>query len=394
MVSVAGRNVLRAEISENRVAAWTATVELDSEESLSGQATIDMDGAMFVGTVVQSDVEAGRCKALIVGGAGALHTILPAAHYYTPQVQDLLSDFARETGEVLDPDIAPSVLQRRLPRWSRLRGDAHTAVRQIADALEVEWRITRAGTLWLGAETWPTVDATYLAQEYAPELRLLSIAYAGDTEAPVVRPGTTFDGRRVERVVTVLEERSIRQDVYFDETKGEAGWMAAVARRIREIVGPKLALSRFYPGKVVNQHASGALTLMMDDPEVGGKWKGVDNVPVVFGLPGITAKISSGARVRVFWDGGDPSRARVTLFDQGAQVAELTLTVGTTLHLGGPASAGVARVGDTVGPSTALATWIANVAAKVNGVVPTPATPTTVATIGTITSGSAKVKSI
>jgi hypothetical protein len=96
---------------------------------------------------------------------------------------------------------------------------------------------------------------------------------------------------------------------------------------------PKLHLRTFYPGKVIA--ASGdEVTVLVDDRMVAGKWKGLDRVAMVFGMPGVTAIPLTGARVRVMFDAGDPSRPRAALWDAGAPVAEL--------KLGGPAAVSVA----------------------------------------------------
>lgn len=333
-VSIGGKRVLRVEVTENRVAAWTAMIEADSSSSLSGAQSLEIDGEVWAGTVVQSEVDAGRWKGLLVGGGGGLHRILPASHYYQPSVQVVLSDIARDSGEVLDPAISTSVLSTTFPRWARLAGDAHTAVRQLADELGMEWRITRSGGIWIGAETWPVVSAKCLTEEFSPELRRLTIAYTGQDERPVVQPGVTFDGRRVERVVTQVDGRKLRQEVYFDETKGQAGLFAAVTKRIREVIVPKLMLSRIYAGRVTSQAGDGSVSMLMDDALVGGDWKGPQQVPLVFGLPGVRIEAAPGARVRLFFDSGSPARPRAALWDQDAAVTSIQITAGTLKVVG------------------------------------------------------------
>lgn len=63
------------------------------------------------------------------------------------------------------------------------------------------------------------------------------------------------------------------------------------------------------------------------------------------------------------------------------------------VHLGAKsASAFVARIGDTVGAASGMATWMSQVATAVNGLVPGAVAPPTPADFGTITSGASKVK--
>lgn len=336
-ITVNGKPVVQGGIAENRNAAWTALLEVDTDQALSGLVTINVDGELFVGTVVMGDLEAGRWKGTIVGGRGGLSKVLPAAWYVEPTVGTLLAAIAREAGEVLDPSIPPSVLLKRFERWSRMQGEAHLALRQIADQLGYQWRVTRAGTVYLGPETWLPVVAKTITESYNPEERKLTIAYDGTTETPAARPGMTLEGKRIERTALVLEPRALRQDIYFDEEKGQGGLLGLVSKRIRELVLPKLHLTRLYPGKVVSA-AGNEVTVLVDDQLVAGKWKGLSRVKMLFGLPGVTALPLNGARVRVLFDAGDPSRPRAALWDAGAPVAEMTIDVLSALKLGGPAA--------------------------------------------------------
>jgi hypothetical protein len=129
--------------------------------------------------------------------------------------------------------------------------------------------------------------------------------------------------------VTLLNGERLRQELYFDETKGQAGLFAVVARRIREIVWPKLMLARFYAGRVTSQASDGSVALVMDDPEIAGQWKGLHHVPLALGMPGVRIVAEPGSRVRVFFDAGNPSRPRAALWEQDTPVTELILTADT-----------------------------------------------------------------
>jgi hypothetical protein len=332
-ITANGKPVVQLGIAENRHAAWSALVEVDTEQALSGLVTLNVDGELFVGTAVLGDLEAGRWKGTVIGGRGGLYKVLPAAWYVEPTVGTLLSAIARESGEVLDPAIPTSVLTKRFERWSRMQGETHLALRQIADALGYQWRITRTGTVWIGPETWLPVVAKTITESYSPEERKLTVAYDALAEAPAVRPGMTFEGKRIERTQLVATPAATRHDIYFDEEKGQGGLLGVVTKRIREIVLPKLQMRSFYPGKVVAA-AGNEVTVLVDDRLVAGKWKGLDRVSMVFGMPGVTAVPLNGARVRVFFDAGDPSRPGAALWDADAAVAEL--------KLGGPTAVPVA----------------------------------------------------
>jgi len=377
VITANGKAVVQVGIAENRNAAWTAILEADTDEELSGLVTLDVDGETFVGTVVLGDLEAGRWKGTVVGGRGGLSTVLPAAWYVEPTVGTLLAAIARESGEVLDPAIPASITGKRLERWSRMQGEAHLALRQIADQLGYEWRITRAGMVFLGPETWPEVTAKTITESFDPQERKLTIAYDGTSEAPQARPGMTLDGKRIERTALVATPAALRQDIYFDEEKGQGGLLGMVSKRIRELVLPKLHLSRLYPGKVVGTSGN-EVTLLVDDRLVAGKWKGLDRVKMVFGLPGVTAIPTNGARVRLLFDAGDPSRPRAALWDAGAGVQQITITlsgVGGKLRVEGDLEVTGEVTAKAASPATAvsLSTHLHPTAMGPSG-APTPGT--------------------
>lgn len=336
-VSLNGKGILRANITEPRIAAWTAMVEVDSESPISGRVALDIDGESFSGTVVQSDVDHSRWKGLVVGGGGGLHKILGARYYVEPTVGMVLADICREAGEALDPSISPAITARALPRWSRLQGEAHTQLRQVADELELDWRMTRLGLVWLGQETWLPVVADTLDQHYEPDLRLVVVVYKGQSDRPVVRPGVSLDGRNVERTVTEVSPDGLSQQVYFDETKGPTGLLAVALQKAKEYLLPKLLLSRTYGVKMISSSGNEA-TLLADDVDIAGKWKGLDRVAMVFGLPGVSVMLAPGARGRLWWDAGRPSRPRTGQWDAQAPVQQITITltgIGAKLRIEG-----------------------------------------------------------
>lgn len=335
-VTINGVGVLSQRIVEERVGAWHATVEADSDKTITGAVTIDVEGETFVGTVEQGDVEAdSRWKGYVVGGKGGLQKVVDGRYYFAPSVRTVLADLARDSGETLSPEIDPTLLAQQFERYSRLEGPAHTQFRQLADELGVDWRITRAGELWFGAETWLPVTAKTIEAEYDPQHRMIEVAYNDDdNDRPVLRPGVTFEGKKIQRVITQADSHGLRQALFFDAETGDSGLWAQIRRVIRETVWPKLQLARVHGARVCTQASDGSVDLALDDPSIGGKFKSVQKVPLAFGLPGTTIKTTTATRLRLFWDAGRPTKPRAGHFDQGTPVDEIALQVATMLRLG------------------------------------------------------------
>lgn len=134
-----------------------------------------------------------------------------------------------------------------------------------------------------------------------------------------------------------------------------------------------------HPATVRAQNGAGQLDVEIDPPT---ELPPLVGVPIRHGLPGVTVRVSPGARVLITFELGDPSRPIATLWDAPTAV-EWVVNAGARR---------AAREGDSVSveipPGTVL------VAAP--GPAPAPGTPVpnpvAIELVGTITNGTAVLK--
>ncbi len=94
---------------------------------------------------------------------------------------------------------------------------------------------------------------------------------------------------------------------------------------------------QMYPCEVQGQSADATtLDLLPDDEEIRGT--GLSGVPLRHGLPGITVRVPRGARVRLGFAAGDPTRPYAALWEPGT-IESISFDGGTKP---------IARVGDSV----------------------------------------------
>jgi hypothetical protein len=154
---------------------------------------------------------------------------------------------------------------------------------------------------------------------------------------------------------------------------------SAIERFIAYVVRDRVYL-RSYECTVEAQNADGSVDLLPDNEEIRGT--GLQAVPVYHGLPGVTVRVTPGARVLLQFVNGDPSRPYASLWRSG-DIEEISFNGG---------QAPVARQGDPV-----AVYWPATLSFT-GAIVGTPSgTITGVMTVGTqsagiIQSGAAKVK--
>lgn len=154
--------VLVATITAPRVGVWVADLELATETAPAGRVTLAPEtGAAWSGTVIAGGLHAGTWRGRIVGGAGGLRAELPATSYRNATLQDVLADAVREAGEALAAGVDLSAWAVAL--YLRLGRNAGATVADVARAAGVPWRVTRAGAVWAGAETWPAVTVADLS---------------------------------------------------------------------------------------------------------------------------------------------------------------------------------------------------------------------------------------
>lgn len=150
-----------------------------------------------------------------------------------------------------------------------------------------------------------------------------------------------------------------------------------------------------YVSRVVSQDGAGLLSVVPDN----GKIPPMVGVPIHYGVPGISAKVESGARVLIGFEGGDRRRPIATVWESAA-LTELRITAETKViltcpdvNIGDESGAPIARLGDVVEvlfPPTAI---LAGVLGVPPATQPITGTLTVVdSLVGIITSGATRAK--
>lgn len=329
-----GLRLLKATMSEPLRNAWVVDIEVDASEDIGDSITLELGdtAATCVGTKVRGDVEHGRWIGRIVGGKGGLSKEIASKYYTSVPVRTVLSDIATDSGETLDGTITDDVLGRALARWTRPKAEAKLALDDLAAELGLSWRVLRNGKIWIGSETWPVVSMPHVELSRGPSAGTLTVA---PTEAPLVRPGTTFEDLKISYVVTTLNGGKLRQELYRYESNADRIW-SALKSLVTQLIGNQIDYAKSWPSVVVSQSVDGTLEVVPDDERIRGL--GLTRLPIRHGLPGVTVKVPKGTRVRVFFDGADPKRPYAALWDSG-EVTSISFHGGTRPY---------ARVGDPV----------------------------------------------
>ncbi len=208
-ITLDGAAVVRGAIYQPAEGVWVADLDVDTETAPAGRVALvdDTTGVTLSGTVVSGDVVHGLWSGRVVGGAGGLRGVLPTRAYRSALLADVLADALSEAGETLAAGSA--ALDTTVALWHRTTGPAIDTVRTVASTAGLAWRVTAAGEVWIGADTWPDapdVDLSMLARD--PRQGFYTLG--GDVLA--LRPGTVV-AVRDEAGDTFVRAQAIRVEI-------------------------------------------------------------------------------------------------------------------------------------------------------------------------------------
>jgi hypothetical protein len=316
---LAGSDIISARVTLRLAGAWEAEVVVASSDpsAFQGQVRLEVGADTLTGTVTAADADAGNLvQVRLVGGAGGLGATVAPQGYNNPTRQVVLQDALAVGGEALSATADQGVLSAQIRSWSRLSGTVAEAVWTLTDHASSTWRVLLDGTVWVGSDTWDEVDASLVTVESEdPANGVVRLAL----ESFAVLPGMALDGRHIGQVRYDLDDRALRADVVFGESRGELEELLGAV--IREETA-HLSYLTTIAARAVAQNSDGTLEIV----PVDSRWPRLSRVPVRFGAHGVTEnRIVPGADVLMIYEDGDPTRPTVLSFSSGQAI---TLKVG------------------------------------------------------------------
>jgi hypothetical protein len=346
--------VTRAVITLPRIGVWHAELEVETEDPSAVAEAITLnvgEGALTLqGFARRSGMFGAHSHVRMVGGAGGFGKAVSSKFYRQAPARIALTDALDEGGESLSSSSDSGVTGQQLASWTRHAGTVGEALHELAVELSAAWRVLPDGSTWVGSETWPTSAAknVHVLTESPADGRLELSA-----ETPIVLPGTTLDGKKLSRVEHTIEPSSVRTTAWY-ETEATPPWFGDVLRanfeRVVRRFTQRVDFLAYYPCKVVSQNGDGSLELK---PDLDRKLPGLSKVPIRYGIPGVTVKVASGARVHVGYDNGDPAKPFAAIWDSDALKevivdASVMATVKAPVIKLNEGTRPIARVGDSV----------------------------------------------
>lgn len=330
MTTLNGFPVVRGSITIPRIGNWHADLLVDFEGIGKGDPVkVDVgDGLVMVGTVAKGGDVRQLSKLHVVGGAGGLSNPAKVKFYRSPLLRVVAGDLARDAGETIASDLGTAGTFVLSPAWTTDNVPTGKVIAALVAAAPsgTVWRMRTDGALWIGEETWPTVEFDGVELEVMPDNdRALLGPFL-----PTLQPGTVLNGQRIDYVVHRLERGQVRTEVCFNDDSRPASTdrvkdsLAAVIKAIA--AGNFHARFRY---RVVKQSADLKAVDCVPDPDTK-ELSGLTNVPIKHGVPGLTVRVLPGAFIMVGFENHDPRRPFVSEWEPGANVQALTFETAAT----------------------------------------------------------------
>lgn len=209
-ITIAGLTVLEGSVTFPFSGAWTATLSVEGQTAPAGRVTIEAPGMSLSGTVIGGGSAFARTSVRVVGGAGQLSRSVGPRWWRGAPLRLPIGNVCDEAGETLSTLSDASVLGHTLSAWTRGEGRAARELDALVYTAGALWRVRDDGTVWVGLDTWPTLELDHRVTDVDVAGRFAEVAV--DTYS--IRPGVVLDGIRVASVTYRITGEKVRCELH------------------------------------------------------------------------------------------------------------------------------------------------------------------------------------
>ena len=336
-----GHRVTRALVRIPAAGEWFADVEIDTEETLSGQLTLTVGDLDLVGTVSRGGLWAGSSAYRIVAGAAGWGTEAGARGYGGAVYRStIIADLALATGETVASGYEDAFLGEA---YARPSGTA----RRVLSALvgEQGWYVSTAGVTTIAARASTAIGSEYQVTRVLPGSAVAIVA----TEEPAAfQPGATMlvggSARTIASVELELTASQFRVYATLDDDGDR------LKRAIRALIRDAMIEVRHHGVWEYRVFGSSGNRWDLQIVESASGLPDLQGVPLRPGLPGGNADLTIGSVVLVGFVNGNPARPVVLAYEDpdGDGWAPPTVEIDATSIELGDAVARALRSGSVV----------------------------------------------
>lgn len=342
--AINGLPLLRATVIIPRHGIWTADVQVQSSDTISGEVTIELGGLVMRGTIEHGAPYRSRGWYRVLGGKATWRDTLPGRSYRNEpgvKVSTIVSDVARESSEPVQGDLPKT---RVGPGYVRTRG---APARALDAASPSGWYVDELGITRLGSRPAVPFAQPYVLIDSRPDAKRILVA--AESIVGLV-PGAIVEGIEAATVRHELTPKTLRSHVYGEIGTWERG--IGALRAIIRAVTHETTYHRRYEYRVLDA-TSAYLDIAPARAALG--LPELRNVPMRLGSPGAFGTPSAGSLCDVMFLDGEPWRPVVVGFEGPAGDGYLPADASLQADGSGPVTVGGAEVSN---PATARDRYI------------------------------------
>lgn len=306
MILVNNETVLNGTITLPSTGVWIANLVLNTSDQSgfdggSAVSIVDDNGLTFKGVVVnhRSGLFIETLHLRVAGGRNGMGNLVKTKSFRSAVFNDVIKSLLSDAGETLSPTVDTSLLSKGIGDWNITANTVTSALDYFLDIQDpnLNWRVLPDGTIWMGIETYPSVQVDFQIQ--APCNPVEQMFTLGINNLSF-RQGVELENvGKVSRIEYQILSSSLAAVVWV-EINGGRGFIPDIQEIIR-ITTDRMKYFALYLGNVTSQTSD---------------WKYVDitsvnkSIPSMSHVPLISGQYESvsGMQVLFGWFGGNPGQ--------------------------------------------------------------------------------------
>lgn len=350
------RPVQRFDFQYGLTGNWSMRLEMAGDATLEdGPVSIQLGASLLRGYVARAGDDRGQYIGIAVGGqaqtaAQGLDKVVTAQHFYQTTARAVLSTpqigTLSQVGETLAAD-SEGLDDQLSPGYARRAIACSRVLDEIADMLGLYWRVRLDGTVYFGRNppaSWPASGALFAYESKQPDTA--SPLVMPLPQQVLVEPGQTVilddsasaspPDKLPQKVVCVRywgDQKTQQARFWFRDPN--ADFLAPDKLAIDPVVSGLAALARqsvrgvdwyrTFQGTVTTQRGDGTLDIELDRIFGASEMPSIRGATVSVPVGGAALSVRAGDRVSVIYEGGDPRRARATVYETGTATRGVAL---------------------------------------------------------------------
>ena len=194
---------------------WIGEFFITNEIDIENNVLIKIGKTNWYGKVLESAVYGGMVRLKVSGSKNGMSGIVQAKHYKSLKLNILCTQILNEMGERMATTVNLNDLSFEPAHYVRFSGGCAATLNQVCTRFGLNWRTLPNGTVWIGKETWPTLDVKSLTNYVLMDEDSSNLNREYAIDDPVIIPGNKVDNLNVMSVIYDIDDDKLRCTTWY-----------------------------------------------------------------------------------------------------------------------------------------------------------------------------------